>query len=229
MRPGGGQAQDGPGQRPAAGRSPSAGLRRRRPGRRPGVQPGRRRSRHCPRRGPLRRRAGFQVRSCTSRHSQSGRGTVQALRIGLTRGRGTAECANPPALRRELRVPRTDDRNPPVPPPAPPPPSSCSTSAGAAVDARAPREAVRRRGGGLRDRPRDRRRRVLLDARAVGIGQDDDAAHDRRLRDADRGAHPAARQGRDRRPALRSRREHRLPGLRALPAHDGRARTWPTA
>ena len=55
-----------------------------------------------------------------------------------------------------------------------------------------------------------------------GSGQDDDAAHDRRLRAADRGPDPAARRGRDRRAAVRARRQHGLPGLRALPAHDGR-------
>ena len=43
------------------------------------------------------------------------------------------------------------------------------------------------------DRPRGPRRRVLLDARAVRLGQDDDAADDRRLRAADRGPDPAPR------------------------------------
>ena len=51
----------------------------------------------------------------------------------------------------------------------------------------------RRRRGRL-DRPRGRRRRVLRDARSVGLGQDHRAADDRRLRDADR------RHGRARRP-----------------------------
>ena len=42
--------------------------------------------------------------------------------------------------------------------------------------------------GGRRHRPRDLRRRVLLDARPVRLGQDDDPAHDRRLRAADQRA-----------------------------------------
>ena len=41
------------------------------------------------------------------------------------------------------------------------------------------------------------RRRVLLDARPVGLRQDDDAAHDRRLRAAERGQDPARRRGHD--------------------------------
>ena len=73
--------------------------------------------------------------------------------------------------------------------------------------------------GGGRNRPRDRRRRVLQHARPIGIGKDLDPAHDRRLRGADRGPDPPARPRRDRCPAVRSRRQHRLPGLRALPAH----------
>ena len=65
------------------------------------------------------------------------------------------------------------------------------------------------------------RGRVLHDARAVGLGQDDDAADHRRLRAARRRARRAARRGRHRPPAVLPRREHGLPGLRALPAHDG--------
>ena len=72
------------------------------------------------------------------------------------------------------------------------------------------------------DRPRRPRRRVLLDARAVRVGQDDDAADDRRLRAADRRPDPAPRRGRHDRPAVRSRRQHGLPGLRPVPAHDRR-------
>ncbi len=49
-----------------------------------------------------------------------------------------------------------------------------------------PGEALRRPGGGGRDRPRHRGRRVLLPARSVGLRQDHDAAHDRRVRAADR-------------------------------------------
>ena len=71
-----------------------------------------------------------------------------------------------------------------------------------------------------------RRRRVLHPARPIGLGEDDDAAHDRRVRAARRRARSALG-GEDitRPPALRARRQHRLPGLRALPAHDrGRER-----
>ena len=95
--------------------------------------------------------------------------------------------------------------------------------------ARRAREAVRRCRGGRRHRPRDRRRRVLLDARPVGLGQDDDPAHDRGLRAADRrpGAPPRPRRHGPR--PVRARREHRVPGLRAVPAHDGRATTSRTA
>ena len=71
-------------------------------------------------------------------------------------------------------------------------------------------------------RPRDPRWRVLLDARAVRLRQDDDPAPDRRVRAADRGSRLAARRGRHSQAAIRARREHRLPGLRAVPAHDGR-------
>ena len=65
-------------------------------------------------------------------------------------------------------------------------------------------------------------RRVLHDARPVGLGQDDDAAADRRLRAPDAGAIAAQRRGRDAAAAVRARRQHGLPGLRALPAHDRR-------
>ena len=81
---------------------------------------------------------------------------------------------------------------------------------------------VRRRRRRRLDRPRDPARRVLHDARPVGLRQDDDAAPHRRLRAPDSGqillggvdVAPTA--------AVRARRQHRLPGLRALPAHDRR-------
>ena len=66
------------------------------------------------------------------------------------------------------------------------------------------------------------RRRVLLDARAVGLGQDDDAADDRGLRAADGRPGLAPRPRRHPARAVRARRQHRVPGLRAVPAHDGR-------
>ena len=79
-------------------------------------------------------------------------------------------------------------------------------------------QAVRRGHGGRRPRPGDPRRRVLLDARAVGLRQDHRAADDRRLRGADRGQGPPRRAGRDQAGAVRAQRQHRLPGLRAVPA-----------
>ena len=72
-------------------------------------------------------------------------------------------------------------------------------------------------------------RRVLHAARPVRLGQDDDAAADRRLR-----AFPTTGTvelgGTDvgYAAALRPRRQHRLPGLRALPAHDRAATTSST-
>ncbi len=88
--------------------------------------------------------------------------------------------------------------------------------------ARSGRQALRRRRRGRRRRSRRARRRVLLDARSVGLGQDDDAADDRRLRDADERPRPAPRRGRHEDAAVRPRREHGLPGLRPVPAHDRR-------
>ena len=65
---------------------------------------------------------------------------------------------------------------------------------------RVSRASTKRSGDVARRRRRRRsrrpRRRVLLDARPVGLGQDDDAADDRRLRAADRGPDPAPRRGR---------------------------------
>ena len=58
-----------------------------------------------------------------------------------------------------------------------------------------PSQALRRCRGGRRSRPGRRTRRVLHAARPVGVGQDDDAADDRRVRAAGRG------HGRARRPA----------------------------
>ena len=68
------------------------------------------------------------------------------------------------------------------------------------------------------DRPRDPARRVLHDARAVGLRQDDDAAPDRRLRAARLGPDLPRRRRRRREAAVRPRRQHRLPGLRAVSA-----------
>ena len=84
-------------------------------------------------------------------------------------------------------------------------------------------QALRRGHRRRRDRPRDRPRRVLHPARPVRVGEDDDAADGRGLRAAGRRQHPARRRGRVAAPAVRAAREHRVPGLRALPAHDGAA------
>ena len=90
--------------------------------------------------------------------------------------------------------------------------------------------AGRTGGRGRRGRPRHRRRRVLLHARPVRLGQDHRAADDRRLRAADRRARSSSA-ARDvtRLRAVRARRQHRLPGLRAVPAHDACSRTSSTA
>ena len=82
---------------------------------------------------------------------------------------------------------------------------------------------IRRRRRRRRSRSHDRRRRVLLAARTVGIGQDHRAADDRRIREADCRCDPARRPGGDVAGAVRPRRQHGLPGLRAVPAHDGAA------
>ncbi len=70
---------------------------------------------------------------------------------------------------------------------------------------------------------RDRRGRVLLAARPVGLRQDHHPADDRRLRGADQRPDPAPRPRHGRRPALPARRQHGLPAVRALPPH-GRLR-----
>ena len=88
-----------------------------------------------------------------------------------------------------------------------------------------PAQDVRRRRGGGRRRPRDPPRRVLHPARAVRLRQDDHAADDRRLRGARRGLGRACRKRRQRPAPIRPRGQHRVPGLRAVPAHDrGRER-----
>src|SRR5262245_13735420 len=82
---------------------------------------------------------------------------------------------------------------------------------------------------GRLDRPRDPARRVLHDARAVRLGQDHDAAPHRRIRTSGRGSDLFRWRGCRPQTAVRSRRQHRLPGLRALSAHGrgGERRVWP--
>ncbi len=55
----------------------------------------------------------------------------------------------------------------------------------------------------------------------VRLRQDHDPAHDRGPGDADRRPHPDRRQGRHPAAAERARRQHGVPVLRAVPAHDG--------
>ena len=87
------------------------------------------------------------------------------------------------------------------------------------------REALRRDGRGRRHRSRRERRRVRHAARAVGLRQDHDARPHRRLLPADGGRDLSQGQA-GRRPAVvPARHRRRVPGLRAVPAHDRRART----
>ena len=65
--------------------------------------------------------------------------------------------------------------------------------------------------------PRHPPRRVLLDARAERLRQDDDPADDRRLRAPDRGPDRAPRPGRHDGPAGQAAGQHGLPELRAVP------------
>ena len=86
-----------------------------------------------------------------------------------------------------------------------------------------PRDQALRR---LRRRPRRQLRhragRVLLDARPVGLRQDDDAADDRRVRAADaRAGSCSTARTCPRIAALPAQRQHRLPAVRAVPAHVG--------
>ena len=69
--------------------------------------------------------------------------------------------------------------------------------------------------------PRGRQGRVRLAARPVRLRQDHDAADDRGLRRADRGAIALDGQDLDRVPPAKRGARHRIPELRAVPAHDG--------
>ena len=88
-----------------------------------------------------------------------------------------------------------------------------------------PHQALRGRALGRRHQPLGRAGRVRLPPRAVGLRQDDDAAHDRGLHRARRRRDPRGRQGdlvAARRGAARAaQHEHDLPELRGLAAHDG--------
>ena len=67
----------------------------------------------------------------------------------------------------------------------------------------------------------DRRQGVHRPRRAVGLRQDDGAAHGRRARGDLEGHDQHRRPRRQRRAAQRARHRHGVPELRALPAHDG--------
>ncbi len=112
-------------------------------------------------------------------------------------------------------------------------PAACPTTAGSPTISRSsaagdrrrdrvPRRLAHLRRGARRRRGqlRDRRRRVLRHAGALGLGQDHLPAPDRRLRAAGRRRHPRARPADAGRAALRPAGQHRVPGLRAVPASE---------
>ena len=83
-------------------------------------------------------------------------------------------------------------------------------------------ETLRRHDGGRRPHAVDPARELLRHARAVRLRQDDDAAHDRRVREPDRGPRLPRRLGGHQPSALQARRQHRLSVLRAVPAPERR-------
>ena len=88
------------------------------------------------------------------------------------------------------------------------------------------RQALRRRRRRRPRRPRDRARRVLHDARArPGSGKTTTLRMIAGFDAPDAGPRRARRRGRRAAPAVRARRQHRLPGLRAVPAHERAATT----
>ena len=74
----------------------------------------------------------------------------------------------------------------------------------------------------------DRRGRVLHAARPERLRQDDDAAHDRRVRATRRRSDPDRRRRRRRPARPQATDQHGLPELRAVPAPERQARTSPT-
>ena len=70
---------------------------------------------------------------------------------------------------------------------------------------------------------------VLRPARPLGLRQDDDAADGRRARGPDRGPDPHRRHRHHRHAGLPAQRQHGVPVLRALPAHDASSTTWRSA
>ena len=86
-------------------------------------------------------------------------------------------------------------------------------------------ETLRRHDGGRRPHVVDPARQLLRHARAIRLRQDDDAAHDRRVREPHRRPRVPRRLGGHQPSALQARRQHRLSVLRALPAPDASRRT----
>ncbi len=83
-------------------------------------------------------------------------------------------------------------------------------------------QALRRPRGGRSAFARDLSGRVLCAARAVGLRQDHVAAHDRRLRAAERRPHPARWRRYHARAAVSAADQHDVPELRVVSAPDGR-------
>ena len=81
-------------------------------------------------------------------------------------------------------------------------------------------QALRQLSGRRRHLAHRPRRPVLRAARAVGLRQDDDAADGRRAGGADRRTDPDRWRRHRAQAAVPAAGEHRLPELRALPAHD---------
>ena len=91
-------------------------------------------------------------------------------------------------------------------------------TAGGDLRLRSAHQALRQLHRGRRPRPDDPAGLVLRAARPVGLRQDDDAAHGRRARAADRRRVSHRRPGRHRRQALPAAGQHGVPELRAVPA-----------
>ena len=83
-------------------------------------------------------------------------------------------------------------------------------------------QGVRRACRRARGRPRHRRPRVPGAGRAFGLRQEHHPAHDRGPRGGDGRGDPHRRRARQRARSQGPRHRHGVPGLRALPAHDGR-------
>ena len=91
------------------------------------------------------------------------------------------------------------------------------------------RKILRRRGCGPGLQPRGRARRARHLPRAQRLRQDDHFAHDRRLRDADRGDDPDRWPRRHPSQGQPPGDRHGVSGLRALSQYDGRSATSPSA